>query len=298
MKRRKRAYFKYFNLFFAITVLVFITGCTGTDPIVPIIDSVTYDGNGNTSGTVPVDPSSPYQSGVTVTVLGNTGELIRINDGGTSYYFTGWNTKANGSGSDQAEGSTFIMGVSSVILYAQWTPYLLRGIGPAGGYIFYDKGNYYKADFSIVKAAPDPVPITPTYSDWRYLEAAPSDQNTSAEWGCGMVSISGADGTAVGTGEQNTIDIETGCTTPGTAADICANLSLGGYSDWFLPSKDELNLMYENLKVFGVGGFAGTSYWSSSEYDAVTAWAQGFYNGSQFDYNKISEDRVRAVRAF
>jgi hypothetical protein len=260
--------------------------------------TVTYNGNGNTGGTVPVDPSSPYQSGATVTVLGNTGDLIRINDGGTSYRFTGWNIKADGSGADQAEGSTFTMGASNVILYAQWTPYVLGDIGPAGGYIFYDKGNYYKADFTIVKAAPDPVPITPTYSDWRYLEAAPSDQSSQPEWGCDMVSISGADGTAVGTGEQNTIDIEAGCTIPGTAADVCANLSLGGYSDWFLPSKDELNLMYTNLKVFGVGGFAGTSYWSSSEANASSAWLQGFFNGDQFNYDKDYTGRVRAVRAF
>jgi len=178
MKSRKTTYFKYFILFFTIAVLVFITGCTGPDPIVPIIDSVTYNGNGNTSGTAPVDPSSPYQSGATVTVLGNSGDLTRINDGGTSYRFTGWNTKADGSGANQAEGSTFTMGASNVILYAQWTPYVLRDIGPAGGYIFYDKGSYYKADFTIVKAAGnDTVPITPTYSDWRYLEAAPSDQS-------------------------------------------------------------------------------------------------------------------------
>jgi len=298
MKRRKTNCFKYFSLFFILIAFILITGCNGTPSLVPIINSITYNGNGNTAGTVPVDSSSPYQSEATVTVLGNTGDLSRINDGGTSYYFTGWNTKADGSGSDQAEGSTFIMGASNVILYAQWTPYALRDIGPAGGYIFYDKGSYLKADFRIVKAAPDPVPITPTYSDWRYLEAAPSDQNTSAEWGCGMVSISGADGTAVDTGEQNTIDIETGCTTPGTAADVCANLSLGGYTDWFLPSKDELNLMYVNLKLYGLGGFGSYLYWSSSEYDAFTAWAQGFYSGNQFDYNKISEDWVRAVRAF
>ena len=102
--------------------------------------TLTYDGNGATAGTVPVDPSSPYQFGATVTVLGNTGDLIRINDGGTSYYFTGWNTQADGSGADQAEGSNFIMGASDVILYALWTPYVLRDTGPAGGYTFYDKG--------------------------------------------------------------------------------------------------------------------------------------------------------------
>ncbi len=298
MKSRRINYFKYFSLFFAIAVLVFIAGCSGTPPSVPIINSVTYNGNGNTAGTVPVDSSSPYQSGVTVTVLGNTGDLTRINSGGTSYRFTGWNTKADGSGTDQAEGFTFIMGASNVILYAQWTPYALRDIGPAGGYIFYDKGSYLKADFTIVKASGNgTVPITPTYSDWRYLEAASSD-SPSAEWGCDGTLIPGADGTAVGTGEQNTIDIEAGCTTPGTAADICVNLSLGGYSDWFLPSKDELNLMYTNLKLQGVGGFADGFYWSSSEYGAVYAWLQTFNDGYQYYNGKNGTFRVRAVRAF
>jgi uncharacterized repeat protein (TIGR02543 family) len=238
-----------------------------------------------------------------VTVFGNTGDLIRINDGGTSYRFTGWNTKADGSGADQAEGSTFTMGASNVILYAQWTPYVLRDIGPAGGYIFYDKGSYSKAGFTIVKAAGNgTVPITPTYDGWRYLEAAPSDQHYMGDytvgWGCDGTLIPGADGTAVGAGEQNTIDIEAGCTTPGTAADICANLSLGGYSDWFLPSRDELNLVYENLKAQGVDGFADNYYWSSSEYVATHAWYQLFGNGDQGNFYKESTYRVRAVRAF
>ncbi len=300
MKSRRINYFKYFSLFFILIALILITGCSGASPTAPIIDSftTTYNGNGNTAGTVPVDPSSPYESGVTVTVFGNAGDLTRINDGGTSYRFTGWNTKADGSGVDQAEGSYFTMGASNVTLYAQWTPYVLRDIGPAGGYIFYDKGIYSKADFTIVKAAPDPVPVTPTYDSWRYLEAAPSDQSTSAEWDCPGVSISGADGTAVGAGEQNTIDIEAGCTTSGTAADICANLSLGGYSDWFLPSKDELYLMYANLKVFGVGGFADLGYWSSSEFALNRAWLQYFSGGTQFYDNKEYTYRVRAVRAF
>jgi len=296
MKSKKMTYFKYFSLFFAFAVSVFIAGCTGVSPTAAIV-TVTYNGNGNTAGTVPVDPSSPYEYGATVMVLVNTGGLTRINVGGTSYRLSGWNTKADGSGSGQAEGSTFTIGVSNVTLYAQWTPYVLLDIGPAGGYIFYDKGNYYKADFTIIKAAP-PVPITPTYSDWRYLEAAPSDQSTGVEWGCWGVLISGADGTAVGTGEQNTIDIEAGCAIPGTAADLCANLVLGGYSDWFLPSKDELNLMYENLKVAEVGDFADFSYWSSSEYNASGAWNQHFSGGSQNPNGKNGTERVRAVRAF
>jgi len=299
MKKKRINYFKYSSLFFMMIVIVFIAGCTGVSPTAAIV-TVTYNGNGNTAGTVPIDPSSPYEYGATVMVLGNTGGLTRINIGGTSYGFAGWNTKADGSGSGQAEGSTFAIGVSNVTLYAQWAPYVLGDIGPAGGYIFYDKGNYYKADFTTVKAAPNPEPITPTYSDWRYLEAAPNDESPNPEegWGCWGVLISGADGTAVGTGEQNTIDIEAGCTTPGTAADRCANLVLGGYSDWFLPSKDELNLMYENLKVAEVGGFADFSYWSSSEYNASGAWNQHFSGGSQNPNGKNGTERVRAVRAF
>jgi len=127
------------------------------------------------------------------------------------------------------------------------------------------------------------------------LIAAPTDQSTLAQWGCYGTTISGADGTTIGTGAQNTIDIELGCTTPGTAADICANLTLGGYSDWFLPSKDELNEMYQNKST--IGGFANNYYWSSSEGDSYDAWGQSFYVGNQGSDGKNYGD-VRAIRAF
>jgi uncharacterized repeat protein (TIGR02543 family) len=76
--------------------------------------TVTYDGNGNTSGTAPVDTLSPYYAGVTVTVLGQ-GDLAR-----DKYNFTGWNTAADGTGTAYVEGNTFTMPAANVVLYAQW----------------------------------------------------------------------------------------------------------------------------------------------------------------------------------
>ncbi len=134
-----------------------------------------------------------------------------------------------------------------------------------------------------------------------------SDQTTSstpAEWGCFVVL--GADGTAIGTGAQNTIDIEAGCATVGIAADLCANLSLNGYDDWFLPSKDELNQMYLNKATIDAtsvanGGsilYNGT-YWSSSETGWANAWNHNFNTGGQSQMNyKSYPAAVRAVRAF
>ena len=141
------------------------------------------------------------------------------------------------------------------------------------------------------------------------LVAAPTNQpgnpNTGINWGCYGWTTPGADGTAIGTGAQNTIDIEAYCSSSGIAADICANLTLGGYSDWFLPSKDELNEMYLNIgqgNVLGlgnIGNFSGTNYWSSTEKDDYTAWSQNFSSGGQYDYLKYtSVFKVRAVRAF
>lgn len=75
--------------------------------------TTTYNGNGNTSGIVPVD-SNPYLNGVVVTVLGNTGSLAK-----TAYTFAGWNTQIDGKGTDYAVGSTFTMGTANIILYAK-----------------------------------------------------------------------------------------------------------------------------------------------------------------------------------
>ena len=86
-------------------------------PVIPTY-TVTYNGNTNTSGTAPVDGSSPYTEGSTVTILGNSGSPVLAN---TGFTFDGWNTVANGSGTSYSQGNTFTI-TTNIILYAQWTP--------------------------------------------------------------------------------------------------------------------------------------------------------------------------------
>ena len=131
------------------------------------------------------------------------------------------------------------------------------------------------------------------------LISAASDQSTSSPWGCASSEIDGADGTAIGTGAQNTIDIVADCTTADIAADVCRDLSLNGFTDWFLPSKDELNQMY--IQRATIGNFTTNHYWSSSEnygFGVNGALFQNFGNGAQASTGKGSNKRVRAIRAF
>jgi hypothetical protein len=127
------------------------------------------------------------------------------------------------------------------------------------------------------------------------LEAALVDQSIGIEWGC-YGTVVGGTSEAIGTGNDNTAAINAQCGT-GTAASIAASYSLNGFSDWYLPSKDELNLLYAQKTV--VGGFAEGIYWSSTEYDGSLAWLQDFSSGGQGGDGKDDAGiRVRAVRAF
>ena len=71
----------------------------------------------------------------------------------------------------------------------------------------------------------------------------------------------------------------------------------GGYTDWFLPSKEELNILFLNRAI--IGGFGNYGYWSSTEASDYFAWSQAFVvNGSQYFQNKNSSGFVRAIRSF
>jgi len=101
--------------------------------------TVTYDGNGFTGGSVPPD-SNNYLQAATVTVLGNTGTLVR-----TGFTFTNWNTQSNGGGTTYTQGQTFLMGTANVTLYAIWTPtynVTYNGNGSTGGSAPTDSNNY------------------------------------------------------------------------------------------------------------------------------------------------------------
>jgi hypothetical protein len=170
--------------------------------------------------------------------------------------------------------------------------YAIGETGPAGGIVFYDKGD--------------------NSGGWQYMEAAPaSTEGKNIQWAANSGSVRGTS-TEIGTGKQNTQAIMNFALQTGenmAAARFCDRLQYGGYDDWFLPSKAELGIMYLNLKMEGIGGFREGSYWSSSESgDRNGAWAQNFSDGHQYSDgydgygdNSGAKNRtksVRAVRAF
>mgnify|MGYP001357762047 CR=1 FL=1 len=121
-----------------------------------------------------------------------------------------------------------------------------------------------------------------------------------------VVYVDGADGQAIGTGYQNTMDIvNQGCSTENggiTAAQAAIDAYINGYSDWYLPSKDELYEMYTTIgngsPEGNIGGFENNVYWSSSEGSNNVAWSVYFYNGNSDYYGKYGTYRVRVIRAF
>jgi len=133
------------------------------------------------------------------------------------------------------------------------------------------------------------------------LIAATEDQSSGIQWYNGDYIVTGATGTAIGTGLTNTNAIIAAQGSGSYAAQLCADytVTVGGntYNDWFLPSKDELNQLYVNRAA--IGGFTERSYWSSTEYTSTFAWRQYFIYGYHYTDDKFYNTiYVRAVRAF
>ncbi len=174
------------------------------------------------------------------------------------------------------------------------------GQGPSGGYVFYD----CDADNDSGNADK----LISSECGWRFLEAAPADLSES--YAFGYYRPDGTTDTAVGTeegigkGESNTFDLVSAMGDGTYAANACYNYSLGVYDDWFLPSKEELSLMYENLKESNLGSFTKNWYLSSSEivseHPEQKVWCVQFGNdGQPISVSKDHTDtKIRPVRAF
>lgn len=132
------------------------------------------------------------------------------------------------------------------------------------------------------------------------LVCALSDQGVAQTWGPQSICISGASTlytSAFGTGSSNTNGIyNTGVLF--NAVSLCYNYNNGTFTDWFLPSKDELNQLYGVLNL--VHGLSPTKYWTSSYATDCHVWAQDFNSGLQSNFypNGITQCNVRAVRKF
>ncbi len=146
--------------------------------------------------------------------------------------------------------------------------YKLRDKGPAGGLIFYINPNW-------------------EHDGWRYLETAQADLDPQKF--SNISTFYAGTSTAIGSGRVNCDAIVNQLLHVSSSAQTCVEYSAGGYSDWFLPSKDELAKMYVNLKsgidengdaYTPVGNLNNDNYWSSSEFNASSAFVQHFGSGA------------------
>jgi hypothetical protein len=205
------------------------------------------------------------------------------------YAFGGYYYKKNGGGTQYYTASIVSAKnwdkTSDTTLYAKWVS--LIGTAYQGGIVFY-----------IFQ--PDDLAYFP--GETHGLIAATADQSELIQWYNGSYTETCATATALGTGQANTTTIVNSQGGRSYAAKLCDDYTKTDtgtgveYDDWFLPSKDELNILYQNRTA--VGGFSVAFYWSSSELNSSSAYCQTFSNGNQYYRSKDNELRVRPVRAF
>ena len=243
--------------------------------------------------------STTTVSGITTTSATTGGDVTQ--DGGTPVTMRG--VAYGTSSGPTTSGSITNDGMGTGVFISA-----LTGLTPSTTYYVraYATNNVGTAYGNEVTYTTTPLSIGMTYAGGiifnldstgqHGLVCAPFDQG-GVPWGCIGTNIPNTT-TAVGSGAINTALILASCTFRPNAASVCEDLVLNGYSDWYLPSLGELQLIYNRLYNQGLGGFGGLWYWSSSQYNSVAAWNLRFYSGYSDTGYKDSNDQVRAVRAF
>ena len=213
--------------------------------------------------------SFPTTSNTTVAVGSGTGSFSTSISGlnsSTTYYVRAYAT--NSVGTSYGNNDTLITPATT-------TSYKI-GQSYGGGTIFYVDG-----------------------TGQHGLIVAESDAGGLMPWYNGTYINTGATDTTVGAGAANTATIISNQGSGSYAAYI-ASQTANGYSDWYLPSKAELELIFTNLTKAGLGNMTKNVYWSSSEYDIHQAWSQDFsqFNTDVYSYYKVNSACVRAIRKF
>jgi len=223
-----------------------------------------------------LDPPSSSRAG-TITFSSSNTEVATVNATTGLVHIEGLGNTvlaANIGGTGQYSGATSTVTLTVNTACAAGGLCSVGDTGPGGGVVFYDAGS--------------------NLSWGRYLEAAPSDLSTVMAWCNDVSSIVGANGYVVGTGNANTVAMDTACTSG--AGQSAADYTNNGYSDWYLPSLNELTEMFD--RRVAIGGFTTASYWSSSEENGEFAKRLGFPDGGMSGHVKYQGFRVRPVRAF
>ncbi len=225
---------------------------------------VVYNSNGGT-GTGPID-NTVYSASEQVTVMTKNDLSF------TRKKFVRWNSQHDGSGTNYSEGIDFFI-TSNVTLYAQWEDYIVGDSGPAGGYIFYDKQS-----------------VT---NGWRYLEVTLSDESATAFDCAGTqysFTVSG-----IGNGLANSEGIDGACVSSAGPVARSIDFTLNTYSDWFLPSGDEMKEIYTNMHLVGQGNFnLSDYYWVSNMQNNHTDTPQAM----DFNYGYIMPMSSTYIRPY
>jgi uncharacterized protein (TIGR02145 family) len=244
--------------------------------------------------------STASASGITATSATTGGDVSL--DGGTPVtargvaYGTSSSPTTSGSITNDGTGtgtytSTLTGLMPSTTYYVR--AYATNSVGTAYG----NEVSFTTAPLSIGSSYAGGIVFDLDSTGQHGLVCAPSNQGNYEWGGCNGTAIPNTS-TAVGSGATNTASILAGCGQRPIAASVCADLVLNGYSDWYLPSSGELQLMYNRLYLQGLGGFGGGWYWSSSQFNAFHAKYVDFANGNVYYYYKYYITQVRAVRAF